>query len=331
MRLLGLILCLLPAVVKAESDTVGRTLRGVVLPAFQQLADTTDHLAKVAALDCTASNPALKDAYMAAADAWIGVQLYRAGPLETDGRGLAIAFWPDLKGATPKLLKALVAQGDAAETDGYARNSVAMRGLFALEAMLFDPTLAGYAAQDAGCRVTQAITADLAATVAQVNDDWTSRYAPLLLTAGASGNARFLSPDEAIQSLYTAALTELEYDAETRIGRPLGEPDRPRPNRAEARLSGRSLHNVDLSIAAVRKLSQSLAGVDETVMFASFDAAQVAAKAIHSPDFSDINTPQGIARLQALQKAVQATREAVVADLGLRLGVGVGFNALDGD
>jgi len=44
-------------------------------------------------------------------------------------------------------------------------------------------------------------------------------FAPLMRTAGAVGNTRFLAPDEAVQQLYTAALTELDYVADTRIAR----------------------------------------------------------------------------------------------------------------
>ena len=59
------------------------------------------------------------------------METYRAGPLETKGQGLAIAFWPDLKAATPKALTVLLAAETPQGID-FAENSIAARGLFAL-------------------------------------------------------------------------------------------------------------------------------------------------------------------------------------------------------
>ena len=263
MRLI-LALCFLPTFAQAESATVARVLDGVILPGFAELQRSTQALADAVQADCRAATPAVQAAYNTAFDAWIAVETYRAGPLETKGQGLAIAFWPDLKAATPKALTVLLAAETPQGID-FAENSIAARGLFALEAMLYDPAFNGYGPTDPGCRLTQAIAADLAQTALEVNAQWQGEFAPLMRTAGGQGNTRFLSPDEAVQQLFTAALTELEYISDVRLGRPLGD-DRPRPNRAEARLSGRSLRNVELSVAAVTQLSKALAGVDQSEM-----------------------------------------------------------------
>ncbi len=320
---------LLPGLALAESATVARVLDGAILPGFAQLQRSTQALSDAAQADCRATSPALQSAYNAAFDAWIAVETYRAGPLEAKGQGLAMAFWPDLKGATPKALTALLAapipQGAA-----FAENSIAARGLFALEAMIYDPAFNHYGLDDPGCRLTQTIAADLAQTALAVTAQWQDEFAPLMRTAGGQGNTRFLSPDEAIQQLFTAALTELEYISEVRLGRPLGD-DRPRPNRAEARLSGRSLRNVELSVAAVTRLSKALAGVEQSEMIDRLAYVDFAAAKIKDPAFADVVTPSGRFRLRELQNALRGAREAVLADLGVRLGIGAGFNALDGD
>ncbi|MGV8952023.1 MAG: imelysin family protein, partial [Cypionkella sp.] len=284
MRLI-LALCLLPAIAHAESATVARVLDDVILPGFAELEHSTQALSDAAKSDCRASSPALQDAYNTAFDAWVAVETYRAGPLETNGQGLAIAFWPDVKAATPKTLRTVLA-GPIPQGSDFAETSVAVRGLFALEAMLFDPAFNSYGSDDPGCVLTQAIAADLAQTSAAVNSQWQTEFSPLMRTAGAQGNSRFLAPDEVIQQLFTAALTELEYISDVRIGRVLDK-DRPRPNRAEARLSGRSLRDVDLSIAAVTKLAQALAGVEESEMFDRLSYVEFAAKKIKDPVFAD--------------------------------------------
>lgn len=328
--LLAATLCLSPVVAAAESATVGQVLRQIILPGFAELARSTKTLADSAKADCRAENPALRADFNTAFDAWLAVETYRAGPLEEAGNGLAIAFWPDTKGAMPRALNALLAEPAIPQGEAFAETSVAARGLFALEAMLYDPAFNGYAAGDNGCQLVQAITTDLAQTAERVNQSWIKDFGPLMLTAGGQGNTRFLSPDEVIQLLYTATLTELEFIAEVRIGRPLGD-TRPRPNRAEARASGRSLRNVVLSAEAAAKLAQVLAGVSESDMTPALSYIGFAAKQIKDPVFADVETSSEHFRLQELQSAVQGARAAVMADLSVRLGVGQGFNALDGD
>lgn len=329
-RLFALCLCLLPGFARADSDPVTRALNGVILPAFAQLARSTATLSDAARTDCRADSPGLQAAYNAAFDAWLGVEPYRAGPLEDEARGLAIAFWPDLKGATPRTLKALLAQPAIPQGAAFADTSVAGRGLFALEAMIYDPAFNRYGPGDPACQLVQAIAADLAQTAGSANQQWITSFGPLMLTAGAPGNTRFLSPDEVIQELFTATLTELEFIADTRIARPLGD-DRARPNRAEARLSGRSLRNVTLSVDAAARLATALAGTTDSDMTARLDYVGYAAGQIRDPVFADADTTSGHFRLAELQNAVRAARDAVQADLGARLGVAQGFNALDGD
>ena len=331
-RLALMLFLLLSPAARADEDAaiVSRTLQTVILPGFAELTARADALKAAAKADCRAANPALQAAFHAAFDAWLAVETYRAGPLEQEGQGLAIAFWPDPKGATLRALAALLAGTEFPAGEHLAGSSVAVRGLFALEAMIYDPRFNGYGLDAPGCRVTILIATDLARTAALVNRQWWIDYAPLMEAAGVVGNSRFLSPREVIQQLYTAALTELEFVADTRIGRPLGD-DRARPNRAEARASARSLRNVTLSVAAVAKLAAALAGTDQSDMFTKLDYVATAARAIRDPAFGDADTSSGHFRLLELQNAVRYAHAAVAADLGTRLGVKPGFNALDGD
>ena len=331
-----LMLALLPLNAQAQSSSITAAVTEVIQPAFATLAANADSLRMAAQADCLATNPALLAAWNATADAWVAVETYRAGPLETGARGLSIAFWPDAKGNTPKALADLIAAakqpgGSIPSGADFAQSSVAARGIFALEAMLYDPAFNQYTATDPGCALTKVIAADLAGQAALVNEDWQGLYGTQMRTAGAQGNTRFLHPDEVLQSLFTAILTELEFIADVRIGRPLGTADRPRPQRAEARLSGRSQHNVELALAAVKKLIVTLSGVTTGEMFDRLTYANYAVSHLKSPTFADLDTSSGFFRLQEAQNAVFAAREAVTLDLGERLGVGPGFNALDGD
>ena len=244
---------------------------------------------------------------------------------------VAIAFWPDTRGATPAALSKLVAAEDPAidSPEGAAQLSVAARGLYALEYLLYDPQIAG--GGDYDCRLTAALAGDLARTAAQIDAEWRDGFAATVLTAGEPGNAVFLSADEAAQAMFTSLMTGLEFTADQRLGRPLGSFERPRPTRAETWRSGRSLRNVQLSLAALHDFAASLADVPLPLTEAAFVRATQLAAQLDDPAFAGVAEPQGRLKVEILQQAVRAASEAAGAEIGAALGVGTGFNSADGD
>jgi predicted lipoprotein len=114
------------------------------------------------------------------------------------------------------------------------------------------------------------------------------------------------------------------------LGRPLGTFDRPRPERAEARLSGRALQNVTVSLAALRDMALALSP-DSPKTAAAFDRAITLTVSLDDPGLQGVADPQGWLKVEILQQSVQATRDAALAEIGPALGVGIGFNAADGD
>lgn len=317
----------------AADPVVDRVVTGTILPRFAAFSQATAALEEATAADCLAASPDLRAAWNAAFDAWIPASVFRIGPLEQDGRGLAIAFWPDPKGATDRALAALLAGGGAPFASGqaYAEVSVAARGLYALEVMLYDPAFNTYTEAEPGCALTRAAAADLAALAAEVEADWRTDFAPLLQGAGAPGNTRFLSAHEARQAVFTQLITQLGFDAEIRLGRPLGSITRPRPLRAESRASGRSLHNVKVSLAANRALAEALSAGGTEYLFGYFDYAQGVAAKLDDPIFASVDTPTGRLKVEEIKTAIERVHDAASAELAAELGVAAGFNALDGD
>lgn len=308
----------------AQADVAG-ALRGHILPGYAGFADATAALAQAAEGSC---DPAvLRPAWNGAFDAWMAVSHLHLGPVEEGGRGLAIAFWPDPKGLGWKHQQALMTGDPAALTPGtFADQSVAARGFFALERLL-------YPASDLPadpCPLIRATTADLARTAAEVRAGWQDGFADVLLTAGAEGNATFLTEGEAKQALFTQLATALEFDADQRLGRPLGTFDKPRPERAEATASGRSLRNLVLSLQALRAFALALSP-DLPHSAAAFDRTIAQAEALDDPAFAGVATPSGHLKAEILQQSIRALRQAVLAELGSQLGVTVGFNSADGD
>ena len=320
---LALTLCLLALPARAD---VAEAVTGHILPGHDRFAQATAAL--VGAVGETCEHGQMVPAFHAAFDAWMGVQHIRIGPVEEEGRGLAIAFWPDPKGLGLKAQKALLA-GDPAKLAPatFAEQSVAARGLTGLERLIFTDDLG----KDT-CPLIRATAQDLARMASEMREGWQEDFAAVLQSAGEPGNTRFLSQTEARQALFTQLVTGLEHLRDQRLGRPMGTFDRPTPERAEARAAGRSLQNVILALQALRGLAQGLAApeaIPETL--AAFDRAEALARDLHDPVFAGVATPQGRLRVEVVQQAVDQVRLAALGELGPALGVGLGFNSLDGD
>ncbi len=308
----------------ARAD-VATAVEQVILPGYAGFTEAARALETATGADCRPE--ALRPAYHAAFDAWMAVSHLRFGPAEEGGRSLAIAFWPDPKGSGAKTMARMIAAEDPAVEDpaAFAEVSIAARGLFALERLLYDPALTG----DYACALTRATAADLARLAGEIEAGW-GEFAPLLLTAGQPGNARFLTETEARQALFTQLMAGLEFTADQRLGRPLGTFDRPRPERAEARLSERSLRNVQLSLAALERLALALAP-DSPQTEAGFEAAGRLAAELDDPALAGVADVQGRLKVEILQQRIHALRDTVTTDVGAALGVSTGFNAADGD
>lgn len=322
---LGLTLCLALLIPVASRADVAETLRDHILPGYQGFADATAALDQAAQGTCDVE--ALKAPYQLAFDAWMAVAHLRLGPVEEDGRSLAIAFWPDPKGLGWKAQKALLT-GDPAALDpaSFAQQSVAARGLFGLERLLYPEA----ALPADPCRLIRATTADLARMASDTLTGWEDGYAKVLLTAGEPGNTTFLSRPEVRQALFTQLYTGLEFLDDSRLGRPLGEPTQPHPEKAEARASGRSLRNVLLALQALRQMVETLTP-DAPRTMAAFDHAIQLANDVQDPIFAGVADPQGRLKVEILQQSVTHLREVVLEEVAPELDVGIGFNAADGD
>lgn len=300
-----------------------------VLPAYELLSEEAASLADVSHATCNAEDPSLQSAYHNAFDAWLRVSHLRFGPSETNDRAFALAFWPDTRGNTPKSLRGLLSSQDTVVRDpeSFATVSIAARGFYALEFLLFDEAISTLGDAPYRCQLLQAIAADIAANAAAIEDGWKGSHAALMSNAG---NETYRSEDEALQQFFTALATGLEFTADTRLGRPMGSFERPRPNRAEARRSQRSLRHVILSLQATRELAALLSD-DDTVIDQAFASAIGYAGTLDDPVFAGVSEPQARFRVETLQNRISEIRTLLSTELGPKLGFAAGFNSLDGD
>lgn len=331
MRALALITAL-AAAPAAASDMSSSITDRLILPAFKDLASSSQALAEAADADCSAKSKALRAAYGAAFDAWIVASHYRFGPTETDSRAFALAFWPDSRSKTPKALGSLIGSEDAGITDpaGFASYSIAARGFYALEYLLYDPELSAAGSPDYRCALTRAVSTDIAATAQAIAADWEKNYATEMRVPA----ARYRSEEEITQELLKALTTGLQVLDDMRLGRPLGTHDTPRPNRAEARRSGRSLRHVLLSLNAMEPLAIALAQKNTELkadLAHEFSKIRNRAETLDDPVFAGVADPASRIRIEALRQQVKDLRSLVSDRLSPALGVAAGFNSLDGD
>ncbi|MFV0492661.1 MAG: imelysin family protein [Pseudorhodobacter sp.] len=312
----------------ARAD-VAMALRNHILPGFSGFAAQTAGLSEAAALDCRPA--ALIPAYHAAFDAWMTVADLRIGPSETGA--LSVAFWPDDKGFTARTLRRMIAEADPVieDTEGFTEVSIAARGLFALEMLLFDPEFSGYDQNSYSCALARAIVIDLAAQAQALDRAWAGEFADVLTSAGAAENSTYLVPEEAFRALYTQMMFSLELSADLRLGRPMGTPERPRPRMAEAWRSDRSLRNVTLAVDAVENLALMLSGEALPGTRSTASAVHEAADRVTDPGFGNIEDPTARFHLEILQGAIRKMHDAIQDEIGTPNGIVAGFNARDGD
>lgn len=262
----------------ARAD-LAATTADVVVPAYAKFAEATVALAAAAATDCSAG--ALQDEFQAAWDSWAAIDYFQLGPVEEMGRTLAIGFWPDPKSSGQRSQQALINEDSPVIDDpaAFAGISVAARGFPGLERLLYPSDITG--PEPVLCRLRRATATDLARIAAEIEGEWPG-FEKVLLSGGQTGNERYLTPQEAQQAVYTQLVTGLEHLADTRLGRPLGTEETPRPERAEARVSGRSLRNVAISLTGMKALAMAMQPDADQVAVA-FDKAIAMAEDLDDP------------------------------------------------
>ena len=230
MRAIILVLSLLTALpVWAETPDLKDIVERHVVPRYQTLADEATDLADAASQDCSTESADLLTAYHDTFDAWVAVSHLRFGPSEVGDRAFAIAFWPDPRGSTPKALAALIRAEDPAvfEREEFADVSVAARGLYALEFLLFDAQFLDAEKGDYHCALVKALTADISANTNAILAGWQDGYADLM---SRPGNDTYRTATEAAQQLFTSLSTGLEFIANIRLGRPMAPSNAPGPS-----------------------------------------------------------------------------------------------------
>lgn len=332
------------AIEQASDGTGMRLAQTYVIPAVRDFHHAAGVIREDMDRMCRASlswqTERLQKNFRALIAAWSRIAFLRFGPLVEDNRYERIFFWPDPRSVMLRQIRPLM-QG-AQAVDDLKTQSVALQGLPALEYVLYaDKGLLATGREgehQAACRYATAIAANIA-DIAQAlrrawqpQGDFTRDF-----TQPGEGNAYYRNENEVLTETLKALSTGLRFEADVKLRTALGaRQDKARPKILPFWRSGLAL----------------FAQAEAALGLADFHAAAAFAQ---EPDWLARNLDQelrqsadilyaGEGRALRMGEDAGLYRELTLAGLKLNnargmvegnlapaLGVGLGFNALDGD
>jgi predicted lipoprotein len=359
-RLLMVLALLVPIGAQARTDAEWTAFnlelaRQYVVPRFTALAEAASRLDGAAIEFCSSPGPAslagLRDAFLAATEAWATVEHLRTGPASIGNRAERIYFWPERKNVTQRQLAALLRRPDLASlsAEALAAGSVAVQGLPALEMLLYGEEAEAklLAGDPAHCAVVRAIAGNVAGVAGELAADWSAPDGFLATLAHPeTANPFFANGAEAAKRLFNDLLTLFRLVGDVKLQAPMGESvESTRPTLAEGWRSGRSLRMIAANLASARAMfgredgfglrSLLVEGIDsreiDREIQNAFDAAELALAAVPEPLDQAVQTEEGRAAVTDLLHHWRRARDQVAQRFGPTVGIAVGFNALDGD
>jgi predicted lipoprotein len=317
-----------------------------ILPRYQALQHSSAKLAtSTTALCRQPEQKQLENAqadFQQTMDAWQEVQHIQFGPIETLMRNFSMQFWPDKKNLIGKQLNLLLQQGnpDTLSTDYLYKASIGVKGLPALERLLFTSSLHQLTNNSYRCQLSQTIATYIAINSRATLDEWNNGYSNSLSIAG-SQNSYYDSHQEAAVDLMKSLIEPIEAIRDQKILRPLGG-GQVRPKRSESWRSQRSLRNIQLNIASIRHLYSGTTNSVDSLLRKQGRAAQAdnisilfnrieqQLKTVQAPLITSLYQSATVDQLLQISDALQQLDRGLTAEM-LTLEIQLGFNSRDGD
>ncbi|MEM8877856.1 MAG: imelysin family protein, partial [Pseudomonadota bacterium] len=279
--------------------------------------------------------------------AWSKIELYRFGPAREDNRFEQLFYWPDRKGRGLRQVQALLNTEDpsAASAESLSQKSVAVKGLPALEFVLFGTGSENLAAgDDYRCSYATALTEVVYLNAATLQDNWSASdgFGKAMRDAG-TDRSPYQSHAEAVQDFVRAASEQLQVVRDLKIGASIGEtPEKAKPKRAPFWRSNLTLATMRGNLDGVSALMDGgLADLlpPEHRSLAeglNFEIAQARAvlEELESTgeDWIDLAAEaEGHQRLSYAMIPLAGSIRIVADRMPGALGLVLGFNSLDGD
>ncbi|MBR9882222.1 MAG: imelysin family protein [Oceanospirillales bacterium] len=326
------------------------TLQEDILPRYQHFASEASELADAGTALCqkpdAQSLEQTRAAFRSTLNAWQGISHIQFGPVTYLMRNYSIEFWPDRKSIGRKQLRAtLELPADTAFDDEFFHQaSVSIKGLPALEQLLYGPDALSRLQQETTyCRLTQAISGNIADMANGIYQDWQKNGEQLLAASSDGGEDETSSADiPAISTDLMKSLVEpIELIRDTKLLAVMGKgPDATYPHRAENWMSEQSLVSIRANLDAAHDMfTGSTAGLAQLLrQRGEPDMAKAIEQQFQLID--DQLEPLGDSLTAALDNHYEALKSITdslkVLDVLLNkavqsLDIQLGFNSRDGD
>jgi predicted lipoprotein len=314
--------------------------KNLIIPAYQYFELQSKSLESAANEYCDLQSNAkfetLKGSFHQTMDAWQAAQIYNFGPATLFNWNYRIQFWPDAKGSGPRQLKQLMEESDPVKLteEVFARLSVGVQGLPALETLLFTPSQERLA-DGFPCALAVAISANLSRGATDIRQRWEDGF---LNDMQGEGNF-FASAQDASVELLKVLSDRIEATDLQKLRSVIGEgPDRVRLSRAESSNSARSIRNIKINMSALHALysgtQPNLSGLFNKEHADAIEVAFLESNKLlrELPDSFEeaLAVPEGYRIVTEAATAIDRVYDALKVALADST-VYLGFNALDGD
>lgn len=335
--------------VAARRAATAQSLAAHVVPAmYGQLRADAALLATGAEDLCAAPDAArltaVRDAWSETRGAWTRSEVVVFGPVEAYPERLGPkldSFPTDAEG-----LQALVDGDDALDQAGFDARGSRLRGLPALEHVLYadgDGTLDALSSDPRRCMLLTGLAADIAENSSRLWEAWNTGWAD----PDAPRDDMHDSARELLDAWVNAMLFSVENVRAKQLGKPLGDATggQPQPDLLQSRPSERSLQDAQDAVWGVGALwrgyvatdSEAHPGIRDAVRDAELvDAIDAAFEAIDA-SLGEIDEPLEAAIVDdrddvvLAQDALRALQVALQVELAQDLAVTITFNDNDGD
>lgn len=354
--MMGLCCALVALSAQAETSSIRTANLAIVkehiVPRYQQLADAGKAFEQSANQLCTTANQesldAAQQAFFNVMDAWQSVQHIRKGPVEKDRRYYRFQMWPDKHGTTPKQIANLLNAKDAAalEPTNFAKSSVALQGLEAVETILFARTKGADAYAENGqasyrCQVVKAIGNNITQMAQALVSEWSASPPPFDQVLGSQAilvKGDLAESKEIYAAFYNNLYTQVQAVIDQKLVRPMANN---KPMFFESWLSNHSARNIRMNLEAVEamydvgfsaalKEQQGGPELDARVK-QSFQKFYQALAAIKQPLDDALAANQDRVLMEELLASTSVLQSLLTAAVPKALNIQISFNALDGD
>jgi len=333
------------------TNIIAGAVDGFVRPHMQVFAADSERLADDFVTLCASPTPAaatiVRDDFRRVVLDHAGIEFLYFGPLTLGDRSASLLFWPDNKGIGLRQVQQVLASkdADAADPAALAKKSVALRGLGALEFVLFGT---GSEAIDSGadayrCAFGAAVAAQiktLAATLAAewLNDDPDGPRAHMLDPQPDAADYR--TTKEVLEKLSGALLVGSETIRDQRISPILGTAEgKPRPKSALFWRSGMTVPALIANFEGLKAFflaARFPEAVKGNMWIASgatfeFDNAIEALQKLEGSMESIVADPAALQKFKYVLNVTRSLDTLVGENLSGALGLTIGFSGLDGD